>query len=54
VAAFTAWVVCEVLEPVCHRQVVFTIPRVLPPVFRKRRKLFGRLCRRAWETLAEM
>jgi hypothetical protein len=54
VAAFTAWVVCEVLEPVCHRQVVFTIPRVLRPVFRKRRKLLGRLCRRAWETLAEM
>ena len=28
VAAFTDWVASEVLEPVSHRQVVFTIPNV--------------------------
>jgi hypothetical protein len=54
VAAFTDWVASEVLEPVSHRQVVFTIPKVLRPVFRKNRKLLGLLCRSAWETLKEM
>jgi len=47
-------VTSEVLEPVSHRQVVFAIPRVLRPVFRKNRKLLGLLCRCAWETLKEM
>ncbi len=54
VAAFTDWVASEVLEPVSHRQVVFTVPKVLRPVFRKNRKLLGLLCRCAWETLKEM
>ena len=54
VAEFTDWVCSQVLEPVSHRQVVFTIPKVLRPVFRKNRKLLGRLCRCAWETLAEV
>jgi hypothetical protein len=53
-AAFTDWVASEVLEPVSHRQVVFTIPKVLRPVFRKNRKLLGLLCRCAWDTLKEM
>ena len=44
----------EVLEPVSHRQVVFTIPKVLRPVFRKNRKLLGLLCRCAWDALKEM
>lgn len=54
VAAFTEWVAFEVLEPVSDRQVVFTIPKVLRPVFRKNRKLLGLLCRCAWQTLKEM
>jgi hypothetical protein len=43
VAAFTDWVACEALEPVSHRQVVFTIPKLLRPVFRKNRRLLGPL-----------
>jgi hypothetical protein len=54
VAAFTDWVAAEALEPVSHRQVVFTIPKLLRPVFRKNRKLLGLLCRCAWQTLREM
>jgi len=54
VAGFIDWVCSRILEPVSHRQVVFTIPKVLRPVFRKNRTLLGRLCRCAWETLAEM
>lgn len=53
VAAFTDGVASEVLEPVCHRQVVFTIPQVLGGIFRKDRKLLGKLCGCAWQTLAE-
>jgi hypothetical protein len=45
-------VASEVLEPVSHRQVGFTITKVLRPVFRKNRKLLGLLCRCASETLS--
>jgi len=42
------------MEQPLHRQVVFTIPKVLRPVFRKNHRLLGLLCRCAWETLKEM
>ena len=41
----------EVLAQVSHRQWVFTIPKRLRVYFRYDRKLLGKLCRAAWETL---
>ena len=32
------------LAPVPHRQYVFTIPRLLRPMFARRRALLGKLC----------
>ncbi|MFQ5741623.1 MAG: transposase [Acidobacteriota bacterium] len=51
VAAFVQWVTQEVLEPVPHRQLVWTIPKVLRPAFRKDRTLLGHLSRCAWRSL---
>ena len=53
VAAFVQWVNEEILEPVDHRQYVWTIPRVLRPSFRRDRRLLGELARCAWKTLQE-
>jgi len=53
VAAFVEWVAEEILEPVDHRQLVWTIPRVLRPTFRRERRLLGELARCAWKTLQE-
>ncbi len=44
VLAYGEWVEANVLAPVPHRQYVFTIPRVLRPIFSRRRALLGRLC----------
>ena len=33
------------LAPVPHRQYVFTVPRILRPIFSRRRRLLGALCR---------
>ncbi len=52
-AAFVEWVTEAVLEPVDHRQYVWTIPRVLRPAFRKDRKLLGQLSRCAWISLRQ-
>ena len=52
-AAFVEWVTDEVLEPVDHRQYVWTIPRVLRPAFRRDRRLLGDLARCAWKTLRQ-
>ncbi len=51
VAAFVEWVTGEVLEPVPHRQLVWTIPKVLRAAFRRDRKLLGELSRCAWRSL---
>jgi hypothetical protein len=51
VAAFMEWVTEEILEPVGHRQLVCTIPRVLRPTFRRDRRLLGELARCAWASL---
>ena len=50
-AIHIADVVCE---SVPHRQFVFTIPKCLRIYFRFDRKLLGRLCLRAWETIVEV
>ena len=49
VAAFVEWITGEILQEVPHRQLVWTIPKVLRPTFRRDRKLLGELqpCRLA-------
>jgi hypothetical protein len=44
VLAYGEWVDANVLAPVPHRQYVFTIPRLLRPMFARRRALPGKLC----------
>jgi hypothetical protein len=44
----------EVFAPVPHRQWVFTIPKRLRIYFRYDRKLLGKLCRAAWETIRDV
>lgn len=44
----------EVLADVPHRQFVFTIPKRLRVYFRFDRKLLGKLCRAAYETICEV
>ena len=44
----------EVLANVPHRQWVFTIPKRLRVYFRYDRKLLGKLCHAAWETVREV
>ncbi len=44
----------DVCESVPHRQFVFTLPKRLRIYFRFDRKLLGRLCRCAWETIVEV
>ena len=53
VAAFVEWVTTAILEPVDHRQMVWTIPKVLRPTFRRERHLLGELVRCAWKTLQD-
>ncbi len=53
VAAFLEHALEEVLEEVDHRQLVWTIPRVLRAAFCKDRKLLGELCRCAWASLRD-
>ena len=44
VPAYGEWVEANVLAPVPHRQYVFTLPRLLRPMFARRRTLLGKLC----------
>jgi len=44
VLAYGDWVEKNVLGPVPHRQYVFTVPRMLRPIFSRRRALLGELC----------
>lgn len=44
VLVYGEWVEQNVLAPVPHRQYVFTLPRMLRPVFSRRRRLLGELC----------
>jgi hypothetical protein len=47
------WVEEQVLAPVAHRQYVFTIPRLLRPMFGVHRAWLGELCRIAARLLVE-
>lgn len=50
-----AWfLVDHVLEDVAHAQWVFTIPKMLRPLFFRRRELRGVLARLAWETVRDL
>jgi hypothetical protein len=48
------WLCDEVLAPVAHRHVVLTIPRLLRPLFRRRRELLTELGRAAAEATIEL
>lgn len=48
----SAWIATSVCHEVPHRQFVFTIPRVLRGIFRKRRELLHILFQTATETVA--
>jgi hypothetical protein len=48
------WLREEVLDPVPHRHVVLTIPRVLRPLFRRRRELLLELAQCAAEAVSEL
>jgi hypothetical protein len=45
VLLYGEWVEENVLEPVPHRQYVFTLPRLLRPIFGRHRPWLGELCR---------
>ena len=48
------WLRDELLAPVAHRHVVLTIPRLLRPVFRRRRDLLTELARAGAEATSEL
>lgn len=50
---WSEWLVEEVLEPVPHRQLVFTIPKILRGYFLKNRHLLSDLAQCAWLSLKE-
>ncbi len=47
------WVEDNVLEPVAHRQYVFTVPRLLRPIFGRHRVWLDELCRIAARLFVE-
>ena len=53
VLLYGEWVEEHVPAPVPHRQYVFTVPRLLRPVFARRRAWLGELCRIAARLLAD-
>jgi len=53
-AAFADWLAAEVLADVSHRQVVFTIPKLLRQHFRFDRRLLGLLSSCAYAAVREM
>ena len=54
VLSFSEWLTSEVLEAVFHQQYVFTFPKIIRPYFKYDRKLLGKLCLYAWETIKEI
>jgi len=50
---FSEWLTTEVLEKVTHQQYVFTLPKIIRPYFKYDRRLLGKLCLCAWETIKE-
>jgi ribosomal protein S27E len=53
-AAFAAFLIDEVLEPVGHSMWTFSMPKMLRPYFHRHPQLRKRLCRAAYETVHEM
>jgi Putative transposase/Transposase zinc-binding domain len=53
-SGLAAFLVDHVLEDVAHAQWVFTIPKMLRPVFFRRRELRGTLARLAWQTVQKL
>jgi len=48
------WLREQVLAPVAHRHIVLTIPRLLRPLFRRRRELLTELARAGAEAVREL
>ena len=53
VLSFSEWLTSEVLEGAPHQQYVLTIPKIIRLYFKYDRKLLGKLCLCAWETIKE-
>ena len=53
VLLYGEWVEHNVLAAVAHRQYVFTLPKLLRPIFSRRRSWLGELCRIAARLLAD-
>jgi hypothetical protein len=51
---FAEWLDTHILEQVSHAQYVFTIPKLLRPIFKYHRRELGLLCKSAWQALREM
>ena len=54
VLLFAEWLDTHILEPVSHAQYVFTIPKLLRPIFKYHRRELGLLCKSAWQALMEI
>ena len=54
VLLFAEWLDTHILEQVSHAQFVFTIPKLLRPIFKYHPKELGLLCKSAWQSLKEM
>ena len=54
VLLFAEWLDTHILEPVSHAQYVFTIPKLLRPIFKFHRRELGLLCKSAWQALRQM
>jgi len=54
VLLFAEWLDDHVLEEVSHNQYVFTIPKLLRPIFKYHPKDLGLLCKSAWQAIKEM
>ncbi len=52
-ALFAEWLVEEVLLPVPHRHVVFTIPKALRGLIERERRLHGLMALAAWEVIRD-
>jgi hypothetical protein len=53
VLLYGEWVEQNVLAPVAHRQYVFTLPKLLRPIFSRHRAWLGELCRIAARLLSD-
>jgi hypothetical protein len=54
VLLFAEWLDGRILEAVGHAQYVFTIPKLLRPIFKYHHRDLGLLCQSAWQALREM